>query len=78
MSDPILLPIKEASALIGKCRRGVYQLIATERIKAVKSGRSTLVVYQSLKQYADSLPTARIKAYVVASEKRRAKTAVIG
>jgi excisionase family DNA binding protein len=75
MSDPLLIPIKEASTLIGKCRRGVYQLIATEQIKAVKSGRSTLVVYQSLKQYVDSLPTARIKAYVARNDAQ--KTAAI-
>jgi excisionase family DNA binding protein len=66
MSSPILIHINEASALIGKCRRGVYQLIATEQIKAVKSGRSTLIVYESLKRYVDSLPAAKIKPYVVA------------
>jgi hypothetical protein len=67
MSSPILIPINEASALIGKCRRGVYQLIATEQIKAVKSGRSTLVVYESLKRYVDNLPAAKIKPYVTKS-----------
>jgi excisionase family DNA binding protein len=76
MSEPILVPIKEASTLIGKCRRGVYQLIATDQIKAVKSGRSTLIVYQSLKQYVDSLPTARIKAYVARNDTQ--KMAAIG
>jgi excisionase family DNA binding protein len=64
MSSPILIPINEASTLIGKCRRGVYQLIATEQIKAVKSGRSTLIVYESLMRYVDGLPTAKIKPYV--------------
>jgi excisionase family DNA binding protein len=67
MSSPILIPINEASALIGKCRRGVYQLIATEQIRAVKSGRSTLVVYESLKRYVDGLPAAKIKPYVTKS-----------
>ena len=37
MSNPLLIPINEASELIGKCRRGVYQLIATDQIRAVKS-----------------------------------------
>lgn len=67
MSNPILIPIKDATALIGKCRRGVYQLIATEQIRAVKSGRSTLIVYESLQRYVDSLPAARIKPYVAKS-----------
>ena len=46
----------------GKCRRGIYQLIATDQLKAVKSGRSTLVVYESLKQYAANLPVAKFRA----------------
>ena len=60
--QPMLVPIKQASAMIGKCRRGIYELIATDQIKAVKSGRSTLVVYESLKQYVTSLPPAKLKS----------------
>jgi len=60
--QPILVPINQASAIIGKCRRGIYQLIATDQLKAVKSGRSTLVVYESLKQYAANLPVAKFRA----------------
>jgi len=60
--QPILVPISQASAIIGKCRRGIYQLIATGQLKAVKSGRSTLVVYESLKQYAANLPVAKIQS----------------
>ena len=67
MSGPILIPINEASALIGKCRRGIYQLIATGEIEARKSGRSTLVVYESLMRYVDGLPVAKIKPYVMKS-----------
>jgi hypothetical protein len=59
--QPILVPISQASVIIGKCRRGIYQLIATDQLKAVKSGRNTLVVYESLKQYAASLPAAKIR-----------------
>jgi excisionase family DNA binding protein len=61
MTDPILIPLNEAASVIGRCRRSLYDLIAAGAIDAVKSGRSTLVVYDSLKQYADSLPTAKIK-----------------
>lgn len=62
--QPILVPIDQASAIIGKCRRGIYQLIAADQIKAVKAGRSTLIVYKSLKQYAANLPAAKFKRYV--------------
>jgi hypothetical protein len=60
--QPILIPIAQASAVIGKCRRGIYQLIARDQIKAVKSGRNTLVVYESLKEYAANLPAAKFKS----------------
>jgi len=62
--QPILVPIKQASAIIGRSRRGIYQLIAADQLQAVKSGRSTLVVYESLKQYATKLPAAKFKQYV--------------
>jgi hypothetical protein len=59
---PILVPINQASAIIGKCRRGIYQLIATDQLQAVKDGRKTLIVYQSLQEYASNLPVAKFKA----------------
>jgi excisionase family DNA binding protein len=64
VSEPILITIDQTSALIGRCRRGIYQLIATDQIRAVKSGRATLVVYESLKQYVDNLPAMKCKPYV--------------
>lgn len=60
--EPILIPIDQASAIISRCRRGIYQLIASGQVNAVKSGRSTLVVYESLKQYAAKLPVAKFKS----------------
>ena len=59
--QPILVPISQASAIIGKCRRGIYQLIATGQLKAVKSGRNTLVVYESLKEYVANLPAPKLR-----------------
>jgi hypothetical protein len=61
--EPILLPVDRAADMIGKCRRSVYQLIATDQLEAVKSGRNTLVVYESVKRYAAGLPVARFKSY---------------
>jgi hypothetical protein len=61
--EPMLLPVDRVADMIGKCRRSVYQLIASDQLEAVKSGRNTLVVYASVKQYVDKLPPARFKQY---------------
>jgi excisionase family DNA binding protein len=61
MTDSILVPINQGAAIIGRSRRTTYGLIAAGVLKAVKSGRSTLLVYESLEQYAASLPAAKIK-----------------
>jgi excisionase family DNA binding protein len=63
MSEPMLVSLNEASGLIGKSRRTIYELIATDKLKAVKAGRNTRVVYQSVKAYVDSLPAVKIKPY---------------
>jgi excisionase family DNA binding protein len=60
-TDPVLVPLNQAATMIGQHRRTIYSLIAAGRIKAVKSGRSTLVVYDSIKQYIASLPPAQFK-----------------
>ena len=59
-ADPILVPVKDSADILGQSRTTIYELIAAEKIKAVKSGRSTLIVYESLKEYAASLPSAKI------------------
>jgi hypothetical protein len=61
--QPILMPVDRVADLIGKCRRSVYQLIASDQLEAVKAGRNTLVVFASVKRYVDSLPAARFKQY---------------
>lgn len=66
MSEPMLVSLDEVSALIGKSRRTVYELIATNKLRAVKAGRNTRVVYQSVKAYVDNLPAVKIKPYCAA------------
>jgi excisionase family DNA binding protein len=61
--DPMLVPVSQASAVIGKSPRSVYQLMASGKLKAVKSGRNTLIVYESIKEYVDMLPPAKLKLY---------------
>lgn len=61
ITDPILVPIKQASAIIGRCHRSIYEMIATNKLRAVKSDGRTLVVYASLQEYANGLPEAKVK-----------------
>jgi Helix-turn-helix domain len=63
-SDPLLVPIKQASAIIAKCPRGIYALMATGELQAVKSGRSTLIKYESIIEYVEKLPSAKIKPHM--------------
>ena len=58
---PILCRIPQAAAMIGRGTRFIYEAIATEKIRAVKSDKRTLVVVASLREYAAGLPKAKIK-----------------
>jgi hypothetical protein len=58
---PLLLPVKQACTVIGRGQSALYQLIGAGKIRAVKSDGRTLVVFESLREYAASLPPARIK-----------------
>jgi hypothetical protein len=57
--EPLLCSIKAGCAIIGRSDRFIIDAIATGKIKAVKSDRRTLLVVQSLKDYAASLPAAK-------------------
>jgi hypothetical protein len=61
--DPILVPVTQASAIIAKSPRMIYELMATGALKAVKSGRNTLIMYDSIREYVANLPAAKIKSY---------------
>jgi hypothetical protein len=58
---PILVSIPHAAVMIARSRGFIYLAISTGKIRAVKSDGRTLVVVDSLRAYADSLPTAKIK-----------------
>jgi excisionase family DNA binding protein len=59
--QPILVPVPQASAILGKSPRAIYELMASGQLKAVKSGRNTLVVYESLKEYVANLPAPKLR-----------------
>jgi hypothetical protein len=58
---PILCSIEDAAAMIGRGITFIYSAIGDGRIRAVKSDKRTLVVVQSLRDYAATLPAAKIK-----------------
>jgi hypothetical protein len=57
---PILVPVKQASAMIGRGTQAIYDLIGGGKIRAVKSDGRTLIVVESLHEYAASLPPAKV------------------
>jgi hypothetical protein len=57
---PILCTIDTAAGMIGRGRTFVYEAIGMGKIQAVKSDKRTLVVVDSLRAYASSLPAAKI------------------
>jgi hypothetical protein len=57
----ILCTIPRAAAMIGRGQTFIYGAIGDGRIEAVKSDKRTLVVVESLRRYAASLPPAKIK-----------------
>lgn len=59
--SPILCTIPDAAQIIARGQSFIYEAIAANKIKAVKSDKRTLVVVDSLREYAASLPPAKIK-----------------
>jgi hypothetical protein len=58
---PILCTIPQAAQIIARGQSFIYEAIASNKIRAVKSDKRTLVVVDSLREYADGLPPAKIK-----------------
>jgi hypothetical protein len=57
--EPLLCSIQAAMKVLGRSERSVIDMIARGQIEAVKSDRRTLVVVQSMKDYAARLPKAK-------------------
>jgi hypothetical protein len=57
--EPLLCSVEAGTVIINRSERFIYDAIARGLIKAVKSDRRTLLVVQSLKDYAASLPPAK-------------------
>jgi hypothetical protein len=57
--EPLLCSVKAGIAILGRSERFIIDAVARGKIQAVKSDRRTLLVVQSLKDYAASLPAAK-------------------
>ena len=57
--EPIAVPIPEGERISGLSRSDIYRRLAAGELKAKKSGRRTLILYESLKQVMANLPDAK-------------------
>ena len=58
---PILCSLPPASAMIGRGTQAISDLIGGGKIRAVKSDGRTLIVVESLREYAATLPPAKVR-----------------
>jgi excisionase family DNA binding protein len=55
--DPIYVSVKEAARLLGLSAWSIYQKLDQQVIESRYDGRKRLVVVESLRKYAASLPS---------------------
>ena len=60
--EPLTVTISQTEDLTGESRSQIYNRIGRGEYEAVKAGRRTLVVYESIKRRIAALPRAQIKA----------------
>jgi len=58
---PVTASIATISALTGISRSEIYRLLASNKLHAVKSGRTTLILVESVMAYVTSLPSATFR-----------------
>lgn len=61
---PVTAKIPAVINQTGLSRSEIYRLLTSGKLSAVKSGRSTLIVMDSVVQYLASLPLATFRARV--------------
>jgi hypothetical protein len=60
--EPILCSVPQGRQMLGIGTQGLYDLLGAGLIKGVKRGTRTLLVVESLRIYAKSLPEAKVAA----------------
>jgi excisionase family DNA binding protein len=58
----ITATVANVSRTTGISRSQIYRLLACDKLKAVKHGRTTLVLMDSVREYLASLPPAQFRA----------------
>jgi hypothetical protein len=58
--EPILCSVPQGCQMLGTGIQGMYDLIGAGLVQAVKRGTRTLLVVESLRQYAKTLPAATV------------------
>jgi hypothetical protein len=61
-AEPIAMPLARASLVSGLSRSELYRRLAAGDIKAVKAGKRTLIVADSLRAFLARLPPAEFRA----------------
>ena len=59
--EPLLVTVRTAATLLGISVPSVYREVGRGRLDMVKDGRSSKIIYASIKARAASLPRAAIK-----------------
>lgn len=59
--EPLTVTVEQTKRLTGESRSQIYNLIGCGAYQAVKSGRRTHVLYDSIKRRQAALPRAKIK-----------------
>ena len=74
---PLAVPMRDASQVSGFSRSELYRLLRAGRLQAIKSGRTTLIVMDTLREHLASLPPAKFSQSAVGavSSKRRDRAA---
>jgi predicted DNA-binding transcriptional regulator AlpA len=60
-TEPVAIPIKRVEPIYGFTRSETYRRLSAGDFKAVKNGKRTLVLVESIKAYLASLPTATFR-----------------
>ena len=60
--EPLTVTISQTEDLTGESRSQIYNRIGRGEYEAVKAGRRTLVIFESIKRRIAALPRAKIKA----------------
>jgi excisionase family DNA binding protein len=62
MTSPLAYSIPEACAAASIGRSALYEEIKSGRLRAVKSGRRTLITAESLRSWVENLPEITVSA----------------